>query len=254
MGCNRFGAALGGDSSFISVWALPSRRFGVRGFPTLKFFSKSDKSGNIVYKGQRDLASFKAFVDQQVCCIGMISNGDCSPEHIPRMSLFELEPVAEGQAWHRAGAALTFSLSLSLSLSLSVAGQLGGSDKHWRQLELIQWQHFGNILGSGILVYLCKETQTDKMLHLKKQCRASSKPLLSLKSTIRAQWSLMRGRYLRESISSNTITNRQSACILLCGCILCSGRANLQRQCFSRLGQHDMCTARSPTPPPTLEV
>jgi protein disulfide-isomerase-like protein len=41
-------------------------RFGVRGFPTLKFFSKSDKSGNIVYKGQRDLASFKAFVDQQV--------------------------------------------------------------------------------------------------------------------------------------------------------------------------------------------
>eukprot|EP01012_Entosiphon_sulcatum_P008340 TRINITY_DN1448_c0_g1_i1.p2 TRINITY_DN1448_c0_g1~~TRINITY_DN1448_c0_g1_i1.p2 ORF type:complete len:262 (-),score=47.84 TRINITY_DN1448_c0_g1_i1:74-859(-) len=39
-------------------------RFGIRGFPTLKFFSKSDKSGEVVYRGARDLASFKNFLDE----------------------------------------------------------------------------------------------------------------------------------------------------------------------------------------------
>eukprot|EP00996_Jenningsia_fusiforme_P002536 NODE_3361_length_991_cov_45.201699_g3089_i0.p1 GENE.NODE_3361_length_991_cov_45.201699_g3089_i0~~NODE_3361_length_991_cov_45.201699_g3089_i0.p1 ORF type:complete len:270 (-),score=42.72 NODE_3361_length_991_cov_45.201699_g3089_i0:181-927(-) len=42
-----------------------SARHGVRGFPTLKFYSKADKSGNVVYKGVRDLASFQSFLDQQ---------------------------------------------------------------------------------------------------------------------------------------------------------------------------------------------
>ena len=37
-------------------------RFGVRGFPTLKFFSKHDKSGGMVYQGGRDLPSLKAYV------------------------------------------------------------------------------------------------------------------------------------------------------------------------------------------------
>ena len=36
-------------------------KFGVRGFPTLKWFSKSDKSGKD-YQGGRDLASFQNFV------------------------------------------------------------------------------------------------------------------------------------------------------------------------------------------------
>uniref|UniRef100_A0A7S1IU21 Thioredoxin domain-containing protein n=1 Tax=Eutreptiella gymnastica TaxID=73025 RepID=A0A7S1IU21_9EUGL len=39
-------------------------RFGVRGFPTLKFFSKHDKSGGMQYKGARDLESMKAYIAQ----------------------------------------------------------------------------------------------------------------------------------------------------------------------------------------------
>lgn len=38
-------------------------RFGVRGFPTLKFFSKSDKSGDIYHNGARDLATLQQFTN-----------------------------------------------------------------------------------------------------------------------------------------------------------------------------------------------
>jgi protein disulfide-isomerase A6 len=40
-------------------------KFKVRGFPTLKYFSKADKSGDNVYKGGRDLNSLKDFVTKQ---------------------------------------------------------------------------------------------------------------------------------------------------------------------------------------------
>jgi protein disulfide-isomerase-like protein len=42
-----------------------ARAFGVRGFPTLKYFPKSDKSGDVAYRGGRDLASFTNFLKEQ---------------------------------------------------------------------------------------------------------------------------------------------------------------------------------------------
>jgi len=39
-------------------------RFGVRGFPTLKFFSKNDKTGQLTFKGARDTPSLRKFVDE----------------------------------------------------------------------------------------------------------------------------------------------------------------------------------------------
>ena len=41
-----------------------SQKAGVRGFPTLKFYSKDNKKG-IDYQGARDFGALKAFVDKQ---------------------------------------------------------------------------------------------------------------------------------------------------------------------------------------------
>lgn len=40
-----------------------AQRFGVRGFPTLKFFTKGNKDG-MAYQGGRDTASLTAFVEK----------------------------------------------------------------------------------------------------------------------------------------------------------------------------------------------
>ncbi|CAG9568903.1 protein disulfide isomerase [Leishmania major strain Friedlin] len=39
-----------------------AKEFDIRGFPTLKFFSKRDKSGEIEYDGPRELSAFVAYV------------------------------------------------------------------------------------------------------------------------------------------------------------------------------------------------
>ena len=41
-----------------------ARSFGVRGFPTLKLFTKTDKTGDKKYEGARDLASWQAFLQE----------------------------------------------------------------------------------------------------------------------------------------------------------------------------------------------
>eukprot|EP00760_Papus_ankaliazontas_P025307 PhM_4_TR2629/c0_g1_i1/m.64306/K09584/PDIA6, TXNDC7; protein disulfide-isomerase A6 len=38
--------------------------YGVRGFPTLKLFTKADKSGDVSYRGARDTSSFTAFLKE----------------------------------------------------------------------------------------------------------------------------------------------------------------------------------------------
>ena len=42
-----------------------SSKYGVRGFPTLKFFPKNDKSGK-PYQGARDAASLKSFIEGNI--------------------------------------------------------------------------------------------------------------------------------------------------------------------------------------------
>lgn len=37
-------------------------KYGVQGFPTLKLFPKSDKSGNLEYSGKRELADMQEFL------------------------------------------------------------------------------------------------------------------------------------------------------------------------------------------------
>ncbi|CBZ23587.1 protein disulfide isomerase [Leishmania mexicana MHOM/GT/2001/U1103] len=39
-----------------------SKEFNVHGFPTLKFFSKKNKSGEIEYEGPRELSAFVSYV------------------------------------------------------------------------------------------------------------------------------------------------------------------------------------------------
>eukprot|EP01007_Sphenomonas_quadrangularis_P000740 NODE_1592_length_816_cov_172.494133_g1328_i0.p1 GENE.NODE_1592_length_816_cov_172.494133_g1328_i0~~NODE_1592_length_816_cov_172.494133_g1328_i0.p1 ORF type:complete len:176 (-),score=54.91 NODE_1592_length_816_cov_172.494133_g1328_i0:261-788(-) len=39
-------------------------KYGVRGYPTLKMFSKTDKSGNAEYQGDRSLDSLKSYVNK----------------------------------------------------------------------------------------------------------------------------------------------------------------------------------------------
>ncbi|KAK7201430.1 protein disulfide isomerase [Novymonas esmeraldas] len=39
-----------------------AKEFDINGFPTLKFFSKRDKSGNKQFTGPRDLSAFEVFV------------------------------------------------------------------------------------------------------------------------------------------------------------------------------------------------
>ena len=43
----------------------PASRFGVRGFPTIKLFTKSDKSGK-TFQGARDAKSFQDFLKSNV--------------------------------------------------------------------------------------------------------------------------------------------------------------------------------------------
>lgn len=40
-------------------------RYGVRGFPTIKLFTKSDKSGNLQFSGARDVASMGKFINEK---------------------------------------------------------------------------------------------------------------------------------------------------------------------------------------------
>lgn len=40
-------------------------KYGVSGFPTIKFFSKTEKVTPADYQGGRDLASFVTFINQQ---------------------------------------------------------------------------------------------------------------------------------------------------------------------------------------------
>lgn len=41
-------------------------RYGIQGFPTLKFFSKTDKSGTTEYEGGRDTKSMKEYVEKNM--------------------------------------------------------------------------------------------------------------------------------------------------------------------------------------------
>lgn len=46
-----------------SAHADVARKFGVRGFPTIKLFTKGNKDG-LAFQGARDMASFQSFLDK----------------------------------------------------------------------------------------------------------------------------------------------------------------------------------------------
>jgi hypothetical protein len=73
-------------------------KYGVRGYPTIKYFNPPDEDGED-YKGGRDLAALKKFVDTELgpgCSADTKEN--CSPEQLTELSKYmEMDPAARAE-------------------------------------------------------------------------------------------------------------------------------------------------------------
>jgi hypothetical protein len=70
-------------------------KYGVRGYPTIKFFNPPDEEGED-YKGGRDLASLKKFVESDLgpgCSVDTKEN--CTPEQLKDLETYIAMPAAE---------------------------------------------------------------------------------------------------------------------------------------------------------------
>jgi hypothetical protein len=73
-------------------------KFGVRGYPTIKYFNPPDEEGED-YKGGRDLASLKKFVETDLgpgCSVDAKEN--CSPEQLTDLQTYMDMPADERAA------------------------------------------------------------------------------------------------------------------------------------------------------------
>jgi hypothetical protein len=73
-------------------------KFGVRGYPTIKYFNPPDEDGED-YKGGRDLAALKKFVDTELgpgCSVD--SKENCSPEQLTELATYTDMSPAEREA------------------------------------------------------------------------------------------------------------------------------------------------------------
>jgi len=70
-------------------------KYGVRGYPTIKFFNPPDDQGED-YKGGRDLATLKKFVESDLgpgCSVDALEN--CSPEQKTELEKYVAMPAEE---------------------------------------------------------------------------------------------------------------------------------------------------------------
>jgi hypothetical protein len=73
-------------------------KFGVRGYPTIKYFNPPDEEGED-YKGGRDLAALKKFVETDLgpgCSVDAQDN--CSPEQLKELETYIAMPADERDA------------------------------------------------------------------------------------------------------------------------------------------------------------
>jgi len=73
-------------------------KFGVRGYPTIKFFNPPDEEGED-YKGGRDLAALKKFVESDLgpgCSVDAKEN--CSAEQLKELEVYMAMDAAEREA------------------------------------------------------------------------------------------------------------------------------------------------------------
>jgi len=73
-------------------------KYGVRGYPTIKFFNPPDEEGED-YKGGRDLAALKKFVESDLgpgCSVDTKEN--CTPEQLKDLEKYIAMPAAERDA------------------------------------------------------------------------------------------------------------------------------------------------------------
>jgi len=73
-------------------------KYGVRGYPTIKFFNPPDEEGED-YKGGRDLAALKKFVESDLgpgCSVDTKEN--CTPEQLKDLETYIAMPAAERDA------------------------------------------------------------------------------------------------------------------------------------------------------------
>jgi len=73
-------------------------KYGVRGYPTIKYFNPPDEEGED-YKGGRDLAALKKFVETELgpgCSVDTKEN--CSPEQLKDLETYIAMPAAERDA------------------------------------------------------------------------------------------------------------------------------------------------------------
>jgi len=70
-------------------------KYGVRGYPTIKYFNPPDEEGED-YKGGRDLPALKKFVESELgpgCSVDQKEN--CSPEQLTELEKYIAMPAAE---------------------------------------------------------------------------------------------------------------------------------------------------------------
>jgi len=73
-------------------------KFGVRGYPTIKFFNPPDEEGED-YKGGRDLASLEKFVESDLGPGCSVDNKDnCSPEQLKELETYVAMDPAERES------------------------------------------------------------------------------------------------------------------------------------------------------------
>jgi len=73
-------------------------KYGVRGYPTIKYFNPPDEEGED-YKGGRDLAALKKFVENDLgpgCSVDTKEN--CTPEQLKDLETYIAMPAAERDA------------------------------------------------------------------------------------------------------------------------------------------------------------
>jgi len=73
-------------------------KYGVRGYPTIKYFNPPDEEGED-YKGGRDLAALKKFVESDLgpgCSVDTKEN--CSPEQLKELQTYIEMPAADREA------------------------------------------------------------------------------------------------------------------------------------------------------------